>query len=125
MGWSRALQLKQEGLTHVARLIEAPLEAHPLALDAPWYAERAVAELPEATELLLVDGPPGYGDGMERSRYPALPVLEPRLSPGAMVILDDANRRGEREILERWAELGWRFGVRESEGVATGTRALA
>ena len=118
-------QLKQEGLTHVARLIEAPLEAHPLALDAPWYAERAVAELPEATELLLVDGPPGYGDGMERSRYPALPVLEPRLSPGAMVILDDANRRGEREILERWAELGWRFGVRESEGVATGTRALA
>jgi predicted O-methyltransferase YrrM len=118
-------QLKREGMTHVARLVEAPLEAHPLALDdAPWYAERAVAELPEAIELLLVDGPPGYGDGMERSRYPALPALEPRLSPGAMVILDDATRPAEREILERWGERGWRFGVRESEGVGTGTRAL-
>jgi Methyltransferase domain len=119
-------QLKREGLTHVARLLEAPLEEHPLALDdAPWYAERAVAELPEAIELLLVDGPPGYGDGMERSRYPALPALEPRLEPGAMVILDDATRPGEREILERWGELGWHFGVREGEGVAIGTRALA
>jgi predicted O-methyltransferase YrrM len=119
-------QLKREGLTHVARLLEAPLEAHPLALDdAPWYSERPVAELPEAIELLLVDGPPGYGDGMERSRYPALPALEPQLSPGAMVILDDATRPGEREILERWGELGWRFGVREGEGVAVGTRALA
>jgi len=116
-------QLKREGLTHVAHLVEAPLEAHPLALgDAPWYAERTVAELPEAIELLLVDGPPGYVDGMERSRYPALPALEPRLAPGAIVVLDDTARPGEREILERWGELGWRFGVRASEGIATGTR---
>ena len=62
---------------------------------------------------------------MERSRYPALPALEPRLAPGAIVVLDDATRPGEREILERWSELGWRFGARPGEGVATGTRAPA
>ena len=120
-------QLKREGLTHVARLVEAPLEAHPLALDgAPWYGEQAAAELPgRDIDLLLVDGPPGYGEGMERSRYPALPALEPRLAPGAMVVLDDAARPGEREILERWSELGWRFGAHPGEGVATGTRAPA
>ena len=74
-------------------------------------------------DLLLVDGPPGYGEGMERSRYPALPALEPRLAPGAMVVLDDASRPGEREIIERWTELGWRFGVRGDE-VSRSARAL-
>jgi predicted O-methyltransferase YrrM len=53
-------QLKREGLTHVARLVEAPLETHPLGLDgAPWYSERGVAALPNDIDLLLVDGPPG------------------------------------------------------------------
>jgi predicted O-methyltransferase YrrM len=116
-------QLAREGLTDVARLVEAPLERHPLALDdAPWYAEAAIAELPTEIDLLLVDGPPGYDEGMERSRYPALPALEPRLAPAAIVVIDDATRPGEREILERWAGLGWEFGVREHEAVATGTR---
>jgi hypothetical protein len=41
------------------------------------------------------------------------------------MILDDATRPGEREILERWSELGWEFGVREAEGVATAIRPLA
>jgi predicted O-methyltransferase YrrM len=119
-------QLKREGLTHVARLVEAPLEAHVLALGgAPWYAERAVAALPDDIDLLLVDGPPGYGEGMERSRYPALPAIQSRLAPEAIVILDDATRPGEREILERWGELGWEFGVRADENVAIGTRAGA
>jgi predicted O-methyltransferase YrrM len=119
-------ELEREDLTGVARLVEAPLERHPLALDdAPWYAESVIADLPTAIDLLLVDGPPGYSEGMERCRYPALPALESRLVPGAMMILDDATRPGEREILERWSELGWEFGVREAEGVATAIRPLA
>ena len=126
--WAQVVrsQLKREGLTHVARLVEAPLEAHVLALDgAPWYTERAVVALPSDIDLLLVDGPPGYGEGMERSRYPALPAIQSRLAPEAIVILDDATRPGEREILERWGELGWEFGVSADENVAIGTRAGA
>jgi len=119
-------QLEREGLSETARLVEAPLAAHSLAVDgAPWYPESALAELPAGIDLLLVDGPPGYGDGMERSRYPALPALKDRLAPGAVVFLDDATRPGERDILERWRAdaPAWRFGVREAEDFAIGARA--
>jgi predicted O-methyltransferase YrrM len=126
LDWARVVrsQLKRERLTDVAQLVEAPLEPHPLAVDhAPWYAGAALQRIPRNIDLLLVDGPPGYGEGMERSRLPALPALEERLSPQAMVILDDAERPGEQEILERWqAEGTWRFGVRKREGIAVGAR---
>jgi predicted O-methyltransferase YrrM len=116
--------LKGEGLTDVAQLIEAPLEPHAQSLGgAPWYPDAAVGGLPEGIELLLVDGPPGYGEGMERSRYPALPALDGKLAPGAMVVLDDAARPGEREILKRWEAQGWSFAARDPEGIAVGTRA--
>jgi predicted O-methyltransferase YrrM len=116
--------LKGEGLTDVAQLIEAPLEPHAQSLGgAPWYPDAAVGGLPEGIELLLVDGPPGYGEGMERSRYPALPALDGKLAPGAMVVLDDAARPGEREILKRWEAQAWSFAARDPEGIAVGTRA--
>jgi predicted O-methyltransferase YrrM len=124
-GWAAFVrgELEREGLADSARLIEAPLEPHPLAIDgAPWYAESALAALPSGIDLLIVDGPPGYPEGMERSRYPALPALENRLAEGAMVVLDDAGREGEREIVERWSAEGWSFAVRDREGIATATR---
>jgi predicted O-methyltransferase YrrM len=124
VGWVRRT-LDRDGLNAHATMIEAPLAAHPLALgDAPWYEEGALDELPaEGIELLLVDGPPGYGDGMACSRYPALPVLAERLAPGALVVLDDAERDGEREILDRWErELDWSFDRRPVERIAVGRR---
>jgi len=125
VGWVRRA-LDRDGLADVASVIEAPLEAHPLGVGgAPWYAEAALGELPDdGIELLLVDGPPGYGDGMARSRYPALPVLAERLAPGALVVLDDAGREGESEILDRWEEeLGWSFDRRGAERIAVGRQA--
>lgn len=125
--WARVVgsQLEREGLDDVALLVEAPLEGHPLALDgAPWYSQSAVDRLPTSgIELLVVDGPPGYGEGMARSRYPALPALADRLAPGALVMLDDAERDGEREILARWrSELPeWRFSQRGETGLALGS----
>ena len=119
-------ELERDGLDSVATLVEAPLAPHPAALgNAPWYAPEALDALPESgIELLLVDGPPGYGEGMALSRYPALPVLADRLAPGALVALDDAERDGEREVLQRWErELpGWNFAVRGSSGLAIGAR---
>ena len=121
-GWVRRA-LERDGLEGLASVIEAPLEPHRLSLDgAPWYADAAVGELPAAgIELLLVDGPPGYGDGMAHSRYPALPALVDRLAPGALVALDDAGREGEGDILDRWeAQLGWSFDRRRAERIAIG-----
>jgi predicted O-methyltransferase YrrM len=123
--WARLVgqQLEREGLAEMASLIEAPLEPHAAALDdAPWYSARAVANLPREIELLLVDGPPG-GEGRERSRYPALPALAGHLASNATVVLDDATRPGERDVLGRWQESGeWRFGMHEAIGIAVGRR---
>lgn len=123
-GWVRRA-LERDDLTDLVRVVEAPLAEHPLALDgAPWYAEDALGRLPgEGIELLLVDGPPGYGEGMARSRYPALPALAARLAPDALVVLDDATREAEAEILGRWErEQGFSFDRRPTEGIAIGRR---
>ncbi len=72
----------------------------------------ALAELPDGgVDLLFVDGPPATPErAVERSRYPALPLLANRLARGARVLLDDAERAGERWVLKRWErELGTRF----------------
>lgn len=118
-------QLERERLEGVARVVEAPLAECATGLDgAPWYEQDALAELPAAgIDLLLVDGPPGYGQGMARSRYPALPLLAGRLAAGALVVLDDAVREGERQILARWErEHDWRFAVDPTAGIAVGAR---
>jgi predicted O-methyltransferase YrrM len=118
-------QLRREGLESVVELSVAPLEPHPETWDgAPWYSFDAIASLPDGVDLLFVDGPPGYGEGMAHSRYPALPALADRLAPHALVILDDANREPEREIVERWQQLlpKWSFGVDDTVGLALGSR---
>jgi predicted O-methyltransferase YrrM len=118
-------QLELENLGTVAQIEGATLEPHELSLDgAPWYSADAIATLPSAADLLLVDGPPGYGEGMSLSRYPALPALADRLTPGAVVILDDADREGEQQIVARWllALPEWSFGVDTATGVAVGRR---
>jgi predicted O-methyltransferase YrrM len=118
-------QLELEGLEAHARLVEAPLAQHPLGLDgAPWYEEAALAELPgNGIDLLLVDGPTAYVEGMGRSRYPALPALAERLAPDAVVVLDDAARTGESAILDAWErETQFRFNLRRGERIALGQR---
>jgi predicted O-methyltransferase YrrM len=64
-----------------------------------WYDVDAFQDLNDI-DLLLVDGPPGSLG--ETARYPALHVLESRLAPNAVVILDDADRPGEQGIARRW-----------------------
>ncbi|MDJ0806556.1 MAG: class I SAM-dependent methyltransferase, partial [Gammaproteobacteria bacterium] len=46
------------------------------------------------------DGPSSFLQ--KHSRYPALPVLFPRLADGCRIYLDDAARQDEREILAMW-----------------------
>jgi hypothetical protein len=69
----------------------------------------------------LVDGPPGYGEGMAASRYPALPALRGKLAPGALVVLDDAEREPEQRILAQWRDAvpEWEFAA-YPEGIAVG-----
>ncbi|MGH2985784.1 MAG: class I SAM-dependent methyltransferase [Solirubrobacterales bacterium] len=115
-------RIEDEGVADRARLVEAPLGAHPLAEPGcHWYDPDAVASLSASIDLLLVDGPPAGEPGIERARYPALPALASRLRRGATVILDDAGRPGERWVLDRWQEqTGVRFERRSTDRVAIG-----
>lgn len=66
-----------------------------------WYAPSALDGLAEI-ELVLIDGPPA-STGPE-ARYPALPNIVNLLAPNAVVILDDAHRQDEEEIVQAWLE---------------------
>ncbi|APU12243.1 MULTISPECIES: class I SAM-dependent methyltransferase [Actinoalloteichus] len=122
-------QLRRERLSEVARVVHTPLTAHPAALGGlAWYEPSVVFEMVTTfvdrnglVDLLLVDGPPSAdrGPSPDLSRYPALPVLRGALSPGATVLVDDADRLSEQAVLDRWSrEFGLRFRHDETAGLA-------
>jgi len=118
-GWAQRVAelLSREGLAEVAHVEMAPLEHG-------WYAAAGVDRLPEAIDLLVVDGPPADRPEIAQARHPALGRLEPRLASDALVVLDDVARAGERGVLARWeAETAWRFECLEDEAIAVGRRA--
>ncbi len=78
----------------------APLE--PVEIDGTtyqWYSRQAWGEL-DGIKLLFVDGPPG--ELGPHARFPAFPLLVDKLSPDAVVVLDDLIRPDEQEVLQRW-----------------------
>lgn len=64
-----------------------------------WYNE-LIDTVSKEIDLLVVDGPPRRIQ--EKSRFPALPVLLDSLSKKATIVLDDANRLDENEVLTLW-----------------------
>ncbi len=93
-------QLRRHGLQDWATVIEAPLTPYDLDGQSwPWYDLTQLPELP-AIDLLVIDGPPQAT--RPQARFPAGPLLFPRLSSGAAVFLDDAARPDEQAILQRW-----------------------
>lgn len=65
-----------------------------------WYDISTIKDL-KKIDLLIVDGPPGNNNA--ESRYPALKEFKDKLSPKAIVILDDVKREGERKLAEDFA----------------------
>lgn len=66
--------------------------------DFEWY-DAPLADMPKEFQLVICDGPPGATVG---GRYGLLPVMGARLSAGSVILLDDAARPGELEVLRRW-----------------------
>ncbi|MFM1758413.1 MAG: hypothetical protein RL193_990 [Actinomycetota bacterium] len=65
-----------------------------------WYDPNSFKDI-KNIDLLVIDGPQGGDDS--NGRYPALDVLLKKLSPKAVVILDDVKRAGERRLAEDFA----------------------
>jgi predicted O-methyltransferase YrrM len=90
--------LKQYGLSEWATVIDAPLVNH--STTTPWYDETAIPQDLQAIDMLIVDGPPATTAPL--ARYPALPRLQPRMAETCTIMMDDADRTEEIEILKRW-----------------------
>ncbi|HUS15988.1 MAG TPA: class I SAM-dependent methyltransferase [Chloroflexia bacterium] len=122
--WARLLaaELTAEGLAGVVTVICAPLAPTSVGWpgrSTPWYAEDQLTCLQRAggIDLLIVDGPPAYSADLRYARYPAVPFFKDALAADYAVVLDDINRRGEQEILERWESmLGVKFQRRFVDG---------
>ncbi|CAA9473507.1 MAG: hypothetical protein AVDCRST_MAG85-126 [uncultured Solirubrobacteraceae bacterium] len=109
-------QIAAESLARVSRVIHAPL-------DDGWYDDDGVAGLPDAIDLLIVDGPPADSAELALARRPALDRLASRLGPGAVVVLDDIGRAGEQAVLAQWEETtDWSFERMPEEAIAVGRR---
>lgn len=93
--------LRRHGVARWATVRRAPLMPHAVGGETFRWYDVGAEPLPERIDLLFVDGPPGGVQPL--ARYPAVPVLRERLSPGAVVLLDDAARPDERAVAERWA----------------------
>jgi len=77
----------------------APLR--PYANGSDWYDLDAIKDL-KKIDVLIVDGPPGSKN--PEARYPALHQFKDKLSPSAIIIVDDVHRDGERKLAEDFAK---------------------
>lgn len=86
--------LRRHALEEWATVLDAPLVPHSFGGESwRWYD---LSHLPSRQiDVLVVDGPPMDTGRMARS--PAGPALFSRLTAGAAVFLDDADRSGEQE----------------------------
>lgn len=65
-----------------------------------WYSPPA-DRMPQKFVLVVCDGPTEDAPG---GRYGLLPVMRSRLARGAIILLDDADRRSELAVLRRWQD---------------------
>lgn len=92
-GKTRSL-LQDHEITNVDLRV-APLRPHATGVD--WYDVSAFADI-DQIDLLFIDGPPGSKE--DKARHPVLTQCLSKLSPGAVIVIDDVNRNGERELAD-------------------------
>jgi hypothetical protein len=93
---------REKVLNPHSQIWHAPLKEYLIEGKAwKWYDLSALEKV-EQIDLLIIDGP--TEDIQPLARYPALPLLRYKLSPQAIIILDDTNRAGEQAIIRLWQQ---------------------
>lgn len=90
--------LNEHGVKNVEIRV-APLKSN--ASGTQWYDLTLLKNL-KNIDLLVIDGPPGSKN--PKARQPAFKEFETKLSPKAVIVIDDVNREGERELAEMFAK---------------------
>ena len=97
-----AMKTREMLKAHKVRGVEvrvAPLKSHASGVD--WYDTAKLKDL-KKIDMLIIDGPPGSKN--PDARKPALKELLAKLSPNVVVVIDDVNRIGERQLAEAFAK---------------------
>lgn len=96
---TRAL-VRRHGLEDVVRVVHAPLTSRSVGEEEErWYGTGWLSP-EDRFDAVIVDGPPEP----PADRHPVLPLLRDHLSPGALVLVDDAGREAGARDLRRWSE---------------------
>jgi len=97
--------LEPHGVQRFVQVVQAPLTDINLEMGTfPWYDVSTIyAQTPHTIDLLFIDGPPASTS--ISARYPAVPILAERLSPGGIVVLDDYVREEEQRVQEMWLDI--------------------
>jgi predicted O-methyltransferase YrrM len=96
-GKTRSL-LEDHQITNVDLRV-APLS--PNSAGSDWYEISALSDI-DQIDLLFIDGPPGSKD--DKARHPALAHCLSKLSPKAVIVIDDAGRDGERALAQMFLQ---------------------
>jgi predicted O-methyltransferase YrrM len=92
--------LERCDLSDYAEVRHAPLRRVTLrGTTFRWYDPSGYVGV-ERIDVLFVNGPPNNTGRI--ARYPALPLLAPLLSEDALVVMDDASRSDEAQIVNEW-----------------------
>lgn len=92
--------LAAHGLSDIATIVDAPLKELTLGGQRwMWYDVDRIPPTP-SIDFMFIDGPPVQTQPL--ARYPAIPVLAPRLAADCVVVLDDGARPDEHAIVDRW-----------------------
>jgi hypothetical protein len=106
--WYQRVKLVVRRLRLPVQVFHTPLKSYG---GFEWY-DVARLQFP-MFQLVICDGPPGATTN--GGRYGLLPLLSRNLEPNAAIMLDDANRQQELDILSRWErEFGIRFSLHQS-----------
>ena len=70
--------------------------------DFDWYGA-PLESMPNDFTLVVCDGPPASTRG---GRSGMLPTMRSKLAPSCCVLLDDANRPAEQELVRSWSKAG-------------------
>lgn len=93
-------QIALHGLDDFATVIDAPLRKYQIQSDEWLWYDTTGLNFDGNIDLLVIDGPPKNTQPL--ARYPALPLLEEHVSGISKILMDDAARRDEQEIVRRW-----------------------
>lgn len=63
-----------------------------------WY-DAPLADVPSGLSLVVCDGPPESTRGGRRGM---MPVMQDKLAPGCVILLDDLARAAEQELVRSW-----------------------